>query len=386
MSFKPRRALTAGLAGLGVCGLMLALGVARPVLAQAPASAADPAAKETPEQCLLREIALAAPETTVLELRRRCLELLTRPASPAASSILAEGSEAGNAPSKTRLAQLLEKPEVERSPLERRLVSELVAWDEPFALLPHRQNYLLPVSYVQRRSGGVPLPPELLGRKNLETTFQTSIKFPASPPLFGGRAVVFLAYTGRAWWQVYDGQVSRPFREYNHEPEAFLAMPGVGGEFLGWRHRLSTVGLNHQSNGRSQPFSRSWNRVMVEGTFDRGNSLWASARLWYRLPEDRKTSALAADGDDNPDINRYAGRGDLRVGYLLGEQRLTLSLRHALARGGKGAAQLDYSRPTGFSPAMRWYVQASDGYGDSLIDYDRRLRRISLGIMLNDWF
>jgi phospholipase A1/A2 len=357
---------------------------APPSQAESGQSAAS--AKETPEQCLLREIALAAPETTVLELRRRCLELAARPAPQPGSTILAQGADATSLRPKTRLAQLLDKPETERSPLERRLVSELVAWDEPFALLPHRQNYLLPVSYIRRSPGGVALPPELLGRKSIETTFQTSLKFPASPPLFGGRGVVFLAYTGRAWWQVYDGQISRPFREYNHEPEVFLALPGVGGEFLGWQHRLSTVGLNHQSNGRTQPYSRSWNRLMVEGTFDRGNTLWASARLWYRIPEKRKASPMAADGDDNPDITRLAGRGDLRIGYLLGNQRITLGLRHALTRGGKGAAQLDYSRPSGFSPALRWYVQASDGYGDSLIDYDRRIRRVSLGIMLNDWF
>ena len=31
---------------------------------------------------------------------------------------------------------------------------------------------------------------------------------------------------------------------------------------LGWKGRLAAVGINHQSNGRADPLSRSWNRVM----------------------------------------------------------------------------------------------------------------------------
>ena len=64
----------------------------------------------------------------------------------------------------------------------------------------------------------------------------------------------------------------------------------------------------------------------------------------------------------------------------------TLTLRRGLAHDGKGAAQLDFSRPTGFSPHLRWYVQYFDGYAESLLDFQTRIRRIGVGVMLNDWF
>ena len=61
-------------------------------------------------------------------------------------------------------------------------------------------------------------------------------------------------------------------------------------------------------------------------------------------------------------------------------------MRRSLHSDGKGAVQLDWSRPTGFSPQLRWYVQYFDGYGESLLDYNRRLRRLGVGVMLNDWY
>ena len=61
-------------------------------------------------------------------------------------------------------------------------------------------------------------------------------------------------------------------------------------------------------------------------------------------------------------------------------------LRRSLRSGGKGAAELNFSYPTGFNPRTRWYLRLFDGYGESLIDYNRRVRRIGIGVMLNDWY
>jgi len=58
---------------------------------------------------------------------------------------------------------------------------------------------------------------------------------------------------------------SRPFRETDYEPEALLAFD-THYEVLGWQGRLLGIGVNHQSNGRSNPLSRSWNRVIHNAT------------------------------------------------------------------------------------------------------------------------
>lgn len=324
------------------------------------------------EQCYLRALAIAEPNTTVAMIRETCKS--TNPETLRPQTVVpATASQI-----KTN------EPAIDSSrPLtlfERRRESELIAWGQPFALMLHRPNYLLPVTYQSARTG--------FGQKNqrAEATFQISFKFPLSPPLMEGRLVPFFAYTGKAWWQVYDSDRSRPFREYNHEPELLLATRGFDGEIFGWRNQIFVLGFNHQSNGRSVPESRSWNRITFEALIDKGQSNWAAIKLWYRLGERAKANPLDQGGDDNPDIARYLGYGEIRLGDVTAKNHFTLTLRRSLHSNGKGAAQFDWSYPLPFAPSLRFYSQLFDGYGESLIDYNQRTRRIGIGFMLNDWF
>lgn len=356
--------------------LLLASG---PALARAAAT----------EACLLRELATAAPSTTVAELRQRCEPGVAEATGTAESrSERAPAARLLSSVSDTAprvLERLVAKPEDQRSLFERRVASEVRAVQEPFALLPHRPNFLLPVVHQDRDAGAGDLGG---AARATEAQFQISFKLPVLPPLFGGRLLPFFGYTGRAWWQVYDADRSRPFREYNHEPELLFALPGAGQELpLGWRHRATVFGLNHQSNGRSVPQSRSWNRVTAELWFDRGQQQWASLKLWQRLKEERKADPRQSSGDDNPDITRYLGHFELRLGHADAQgHNLSALLRHSLRRSGRGALQLDWSHPSGHSPSIRWTAHGFVGYGDSMIDYDVRVRRIGIGVMLNDWF
>jgi phospholipase A1/A2 len=328
------------------------------------------------DECLLRELKSAQPQTTAEEMRRRCQP----PPTPAAAdpSSAADAPKAAVPPAVV-LDQLLAKPPETLSLFERRVTSEVRAAREPFALLPHRPNYLLPASYNLHEPGS--------DRDQLESHFQISFKFSLTPSLFEGRVLPYFAYTGRAWWQLYDGDRSRPFREYDHEPELLIGLPAGGTELLGWTHRATAIGLNHQSNGRSVPFSRSWNRLTAEVFLDRGQHTWAALKAWHRFSEDAKADPQDSRGDDNPDITRYMGNFELKLGHASPDSHnVTLTLRRSTRTDGKGAIQLDWSRPTGYAPELRWTAQLFSGYGDSLIDYNVKVQRIGVGIMLNDWF
>lgn len=354
------------------------------------------------EACVLRELRTASALTTVGELRLRCAaagqDRSAAAASGAGGTAQVEVGSGGRAQaaraqvpagdpvreSAAVVHELLNKPASEQTLIERRVVSELRASQERFALLPHRPNYVLPLS-VQRAGGrvsGADVAP-----KDLEAVFQLSFKVPLSAPLFDGRVQPFFAYTGRAWWQVYDVSRSRPFREYNHEPELMLAIPGSGLSAWGWTHRATVLAFNHQSNGRSQPTSRSWNRLTAEAYFDHGRQQWAALKLWHRLSEADKTDVNSLRGDDNPDITRYLGHAELHWGHVTrGGHHFTVMGRTGLRRGHHGALQLQWSHPVAGVPALRWTVQAFSGWGDSLIDYNLRVQRIGFGLMLNDWF
>ncbi|MFN9505805.1 MAG: phospholipase A [Rubrivivax sp.] len=326
------------------------------------------ASSDALQACLLRAFRDAAPTTTVAELRQGCQAEATAPAQKLPPAVV----------------DLLAKAPEEQSVVERRTASELRAVSEPFALLPHRPNYLLPLTHHERPSGSETTAQAF---KSIESHFQISFKFALSRPWFDGRMVPFFGYTGRSWWQVYDSERSRPFREYNHEPELLLAMPSSQGLPWGWRHRLTMLGFNHQSNGREVPASRSWNRLTAEFYADQGQHAWSSLRVWQRIPERAKRSPTDSEGDDNPLITRYLGHAEWRLGRASPDgHNLTLMLRRSLHRQGHGAVQLDWSHPAGWSPSLRAYAQVFSGYGDSLIDYNHRIQRIGIGLMLNDWF
>lgn len=135
------------------------------------------------------------------------------------------------------------------------------------------------------------------------------------------------------------------------------------------------TGLNHESNGRSDPTSRSWNRVYARLMAENGNWM-VEVKPWYRLPE-------SENNDDNPDITKYMGYYRLTVGYQWGESIFSVRSNYNW-NSGYGGAELGWSYP--MTDHVRFYTQVFSGYGESLIDYNHRQTRVGVGVTLNDLF
>lgn len=276
---------------------------------------------------------------------------------------------------RTTAADHAEEPQLGQSVAQRRLLEEESAGN-PFAITTHHRNYLLPLSYTRT-------PNETAFREiddtadpdRLEMKFQFSAKFHLASDLLFGHGDLYFAYTQRSWWQAYNADASSPFRETNYEPEAFLDFDNDW-HVAGWTNIGNRIAFNHQSNGRSNALSRSWNRVILTSTFI--NDDWAiSLAPHWRIPE-------PADEDDNPDIHRYMGYGDITVARrLYGDHEASLLWRGNPDSGYMGT-QLDYSWP--LFGKVRGHVQYYYGYGDNLIDYDRNVHRLGLGFSLNPLF
>ncbi|KGT46181.1 MULTISPECIES: phospholipase A [Acinetobacter] len=213
--------------------------------------------------------------------------------------------------------------------------------------------------------------------KSMESKFQLSLKTKAVENIFGDNGDLWVAYTQSSRWQVYNSEESRPFRETNYEPEVSLVFR-TNYDLFGLDWRMLGLTLNHQSNGRSDPLSRSWNRVMLNLGFER-NNFALMLRPWYRFEED-------LPDDNNPDIKDYIGRGDLTAFYRWKDHDFTLMLRHTLKGGddNRGAAQFDWAFP--ISGRLRGHFQLFDGYGESLIDYNHKATYVGLGVSLMNWF
>jgi len=184
----------------------------------------------------------------------------------------------------------------------------------------------------------------------------------------------WFAYTQLSQWQVYSEEISRPFRETNYEPEVFLSFrPDIPlGSF---DFRLLNFGYSHQSNGRAQELSRSWDRLFAEFGIER-EQLGLLAKVWYRLPE-------SSEDDDNPDIHRYMGYGEMTGIYRWRDHSYSMMVRGNWNTN-KGAVRLAWTTPRLLGP-IRGYVQLFSGYGDSLIDYNWKQNIIGVGITLNDF-
>jgi phospholipase A1 len=57
------------------------------------------------------------------------------------------------------------------------------------------------------------------------------------------------SYTQVAYWQLFNGDISAPFRETNYEPE-FYASFLTNYDVLGMTERVVNLGKTHQPNGR----------------------------------------------------------------------------------------------------------------------------------------
>lgn len=197
---------------------------------------------------------------------------------------------------------------------------------------------------------------------------------------------LWFAYSQQSYWQLFNGPISRPFRSTDHEPEVIyiyphqLQLPG------GWNYRLSGMGVVHQSNGQSLPLSRSWNRVYLTGAAEKilgqNSSLSLQGRLWNRLRESSGT-------DDNPGIEDFIGRAELLGSWQINQANtLGVTLRHSLRSQARGSARIDWMMAPKASPnytGLRYHVQLFNGYGDSLIDYNRKRTVLSVGLSLLDW-
>lgn len=247
----------------------------------------------------------------------------------------------------------------------------------------HRTNYILVFSYNDTPNQApwqAQDPPRKLVKPSV--AFQLSFKAKVWEDVLGADADLWMAYTQRSFWQLYNVEESSPFRETDYEPEILLNFR-TRFDLLGLKGRFVQIGANHQSNGQSEPLSRSWNRVVANVGLERG-SFSLLLKAWYRLPE-------SSAEDDNPGIDDYVGYGELWGYYLVKKHRLAVMLRDNLAFDeNRGAVQVEWSIPF-FVPllpnpaSLGVYLQYFLGYGESLLDYDHRVHRVGAGFVISEW-
>lgn len=250
--------------------------------------------------------------------------------------------------------------------------SSMQKWlDHDFGLRPYRTNYLLPYGYADKPYiSYIPT----VDYKNVEAELQVSLMLKVGHDLFGLNEKYYLSYTHQAFWQIYVN--SAPFRESNYNPEGFVIFPIQDNDSV-FGLRSLKFALAHKSNGQPDTKEVVFSNNQTIGNVSRSiNYIYTTLRLQHdTLVTDFSAWAPITELDDNPDIMNYLGYASLKCTYFLDEHMFSLMGRGNIGTQ-KGALEATYSYPLVHNYL---YVKLFSGYGESLIDYDNHITKLSIG-------
>lgn len=201
---------------------------------------------------------------------------------------------------------------------------------------------------------------ELESLDDFEVKYQISLSLPLLQ--ISQQSALMAAYTQRSLWQMANREASSPFRETNYQPQLFM----LHNIDLALFNSLE-YGYKHQSNGRGNDLSRSWERYYFKlesiGNYvDYGVEYWSASGL-----------------SDNRDIEDYIGPYAAWVSVNGQGASASLKVTHNFdeSRSGIEAGFTYY-----LSDVIGLYAQVWSGYGETLIDYNNNQTRYGLGIRL----
>jgi len=212
------------------------------------------------------------------------------------------------------------------------------------------------------------------GDGGLNAKFQISFRY----RLFDGNGALasrlrwiddlYLSFSQTSLWDLND--LSKPFKDSSYRPRVFYANYDLG-RLLDGRLRLGVeAGFGHESNGKDGDASRSFNMAYVRPTLTFGDpegfNVYVAPLIHNYLSD-----------DENPDLKDYRGYVDWLIGAgSKGGLNFWTTLRKG-ERSNFGSAELNLSFPlsklSGGDLTGWLLLQYFGGYGESLLDYDKKL-------------
>jgi phospholipase A1 len=222
------------------------------------------------------------------------------------------------------------------------------------------------------------------GDGGLNAKFQISLRY----QLFDNRGALasrlpwiddlYLSYSQTSLWDL--GDLSKPFKDSSYRPRVFYSNYDLARFFDGQLRVGVETGFGHESNGKEGEDSRSFNMLYMRPTITLGDPAglrFFAAPLLHNYIAD----------DENPDIKDYRGYVDWVLGFgAKGGLDFWTTLRKG-ERSNYGSIELNASYPLSklsSGDLTGWLtLQYFNGYGESLLDYNRKLdSQWRLGIAL----
>jgi phospholipase A1 len=183
-----------------------------------------------------------------------------------------------------------------------------------------------------------------------------------------GKADILATYTQRSIWDIY--QKSCPFRETAYNP-------GVWADWQVNNKVRMLFGFEHESNGLSGENSRSLNYLTAACIYEPTPHWILGARAWYGY--------FFHNEDIYQGYFRYRGVMHLWATFRTLDDRIAVT---ALVNPTVTFAKYNVQVEASWRMAKRgdWlpclFVQYNYGYGETMIDYNKRHSKIRIGISL----
>ena len=131
--------------------------------------------------------------------------------------------------------------------------------------------------------------------------------------------------------------------------------------------------LEHESNGKDGPASRSWNKVSLSGTLMLNRHMEMQLKAWIPI----------VDGENNRNILRYSGLAQAGLLYRTNNRRMQAGMlatwrTHSFSLNTQWELSLKVSRHDN----QYLFVQYYNGYGENLLDYDRFKSVLRVGMVI----
>ena len=209
---------------------------------------------------------------------------------------------------------------------------------------------------------------------NSDVKFQVSISQRLTKSTLPFNTYLFLFYNQKVFWNVFEN--SMPVHDFNFNP-------GIGvSKLLIAKDRVigkASLLIEHESNGRDNENSRSWNKISLCGSINISPQFMIHAKYWIPI----------VDGQHNRDILRYCGIFQNGLQVMSNDKKygmaITLVKRQGWNLNFNTIVELNYRLFKKDNQYM--FLQYYNGYGDNLLDYNKFHSRLRFGIVIKpDWY
>ena len=209
---------------------------------------------------------------------------------------------------------------------------------------------------------------------NSDVKFQVSISQRLTKSTLPFNTYLFLFYNQKVFWNVFEN--SMPVHDFNFNPgigvcKLLIAKDRVIGK--------ASLLIEHESNGRDNDNSRSWNKISLCGSIYISPQFMIHAKYWIPI----------VDGQHNRDILRYCGIFQNGLQVMSNDKKygmaITLVKRQGWNLNFNTIVELNYRLFKKDNHYM--FLQYYNGYGDNLLDYNKFHSRLRFGIVIKpDWY